>query len=216
MPVQTCGSVFLNSGGEMKKFPETKFSEIDGADRMMITGFVLGTLVFLATIGHTPYFLSWVVKTLPIACLALVAFRHFPGRAGWGMGLGFVFSGIGDILLELPRTAILFQAGMGAFIVFLFPRLGDMALPILVYFSVILAMAVSTCLGRDNHWTAMAGAFLFILSDSLIALNMFVFPVPASDFWIMVTYYPAQALLAAGVWYSIGRQKTTATNPQFG
>ena len=206
-----------------------------GLDRGLIAGFFLGCLVFLATIGYTPYPLSWAVKTLPIVCLALLAFRRFPGRAGWLMGMGFVMSGLGDVLLELPRTPLRFQAGMGAFIFahlcytanflrhfswrpdravfmgavlcgaaayggFLFSYLGAMAVPILVYFGIILIMALSTALSRDSHWIAMAGAALFVLSDGLIALNMFVTPVPASDVWIMVTYYSAQALLNAGVW----------------
>ena len=83
---------------------------------------------------------------------------------------------------------------------FLYPRLGGMTLPILVYMSVIFAMALSTFLGLHNHWLSMAGAVLFMISDALIAVNLFVFPVPAAGGWIMVTYYLAQGMLTAGVW----------------
>lgn len=214
---------------------------LSGLDRGLVAGFFPGCLVFLATVGYAPYPLSWAVKTLPIVCLSLLAFRRFPGRTGWFMGLGFALSGAGDLLLELPRTPLRFQAGMGAFILahlcyianflqkpswrrdrafftgsvlcgavayglFLFPHLGGMAAPILVYFGVILIMVLSTALGRNSHWVSMTGAVLFILSDALIALNMFVVPVPASGFWIMATYFSAQALLAAGVWMALNRQ----------
>lgn len=210
-------------------------------DRGLAAVFMTTSLVFLVTIGHTPYPLSWLVKTLPIICLALFALLRLPGRAGRLLGAGLLLSGAGDILLELPRTPVLFQAGMGAFILahlcytshfirppawmplrglfmgllclgaallglFIYPRLAGMALPILAYLSVILAMALSTFLGRDNHWLSMAGAVLFVISDALIAVNMFVSPVPAASFWIMATYYPAQAMLTAGVWMAVSRQ----------
>ena len=212
-----------------------------GFDRSLAAMFMAGSLIFLATVGHAPYPLSWGVKTFPIACLFLLAILRFPGRAGWLMGGGLLLSGIGDILLELPRTPMLFQAGMGAFILahlcyfthfirqpallparglfmgllglsvfsiglFLYPRLGNMALPILVYLAVIFVMALSTFLGKANHWVSMAGAVVFVISDTLIAVNMFVAPVPASGFLVMGTYYLAQAMLTAGVWMALKRQ----------
>ncbi len=82
-------------------------------NRILITGFIVFSIVFLAFMNSEPHTLSPLVKTVPIACLALYVFLNMPGRRMLGVGL--VFSGIGDILLELP-VAGLFEAGMGAFI----------------------------------------------------------------------------------------------------
>jgi len=198
---------------------------------LCFTGF---SMAFLFLLDSRPYGASWLVKTIPIACLALFAFKNFTGVRAWLMTLGFSFSALGDVLLELPHQG-LFQAGMGAFILahisytalfmrkpglvlsrgivmtgmiaavltfgfFLFPKLGDMVIPILVYLVVILLMGISACAGRENNGLIIAGAGLFILSDSLIAYTMFAAPIPFSSFWVMTTYYAAQALLASGVY----------------
>lgn len=101
---------------------------------------------------------------------------------------------------------VLFTLGFGGF---LFPVLGPMKLPIYVYLGVILSMGISACAGRKNHNLVIAGASLFILSDALIAYTRFVRPLENSSFWVMLTYYGAQALLAAGVF----RSESGAANP---
>jgi len=205
-------------------------------NRILAVGFISFALAFILSLGHRPYAYSWLVKTMPIALLAVFAFFSIPGRPGRLLGLGLIFSGVGDILLELPFKG-LFEAGMGAFIlahffyialflrrpgltpgrgaimgamvlftlgfgVLLFPVLGPMKLPIYVYLGVILCMGVSACAGGNNHSLVIAGASLFILSDALIAYTRFVSPLENSSFWVMLTYYGAQALLAAGVFRS--------------
>lgn len=81
----------------------------------------------------------------------------------------------------------------------LWPKLGPMRVPVMGYLCVITAMGISAALGKENSGRLVAGAALFILSDSLIAVNRFLVPLPAAGFWIMLTYYPAQWLIAAGV-----------------
>ena len=80
----------------------------------------------------------------------------------------------------------------------LFPKLGLLALPILLYLCVILAMAISTVLGRNNHALTVVGAFWFIISDSLIVINQSLVQIPSANLWIMITYYLAQTLIAVG------------------
>ena len=48
-----------------------------------------------------------------------------------------------------------------------------------------------------RHWVpqrpgALHWARIFMVSDSTIAINKFVMPVPWSEFWILSTYYAAQ------------------------
>lgn len=61
------------------------------------------------------------------------------------------------------------------------------------------AMAGLQLVGAAWRWTELAagsGALLFIISDLIIALNKFCFPVPYSRALIMSTYYAAQMLIA--------------------
>ena len=42
------------------------------------------------------------------------------------------------------------------------------------------------------------GAGFFMLSDSLLATNRFVLPLPMAQVWVLSTYYAAQALIVGG------------------
>ena len=82
-----------------------------------------------------------------------------------------------------------------ALVTFLAPHLGDMAPAVFLYMAVIVTMAAAAISGRQNHPLVALGALLFVLSDSLIAVNRFVEPIPGARYWIMVLYYSAQYLL---------------------
>ncbi|MEO7105448.1 MAG: lysoplasmalogenase family protein [Rhodoferax sp.] len=80
--------------------------------------------------------------------------------------------------------------------------LGNPVLKIAVaaYVSVIALMAAQA-IGRAivkgdaaARWVAL-GACIFMVSDSLIAINKFVTPVGLSSLWILATYYCAQLLI---------------------
>jgi uncharacterized membrane protein YhhN len=80
--------------------------------------------------------------------------------------------------------------------------LNDPVLKIAVaaYVSVISLMAAQA-IGRAtatgdaaSRWVAL-GACVFMVSDSLIAINKFVTPVALSSLWILATYYAAQLLI---------------------
>ena len=87
------------------------------------------------------------------------------------------------------------------FIVMMFcvlPKTDTLLIPVLFYMLVIFAMAIST-LGLVNKSPLItAGALTFVVSDSIIAINKFVVPVPAEGLTIMSTYYLAQILLVMG------------------
>jgi uncharacterized membrane protein YhhN len=82
--------------------------------------------------------------------------------------------------------------------------LGEMVLPVAVYASVIAAMSLSALhryqkVPQPSFGLVVAGALVFMLSDSIIAWNRFHQPFEASGPLIMVTYLSAQLLIAAGV-----------------
>jgi alkylglycerol monooxygenase len=43
------------------------------------------------------------------------------------------------------------------------------------------------------------GAGFFMLSDTLLAINKFVLPLPMPQVWVLSTYYAAQVLIVAGM-----------------
>jgi uncharacterized membrane protein YhhN len=59
-------------------------------------------------------------------------------------------------------------------------------------------MVISAILARfENPWVAV-GAILFLISDSLLAVNKFKTPVPYRDFLVWSTYYAGQYGIAIG------------------
>ncbi len=98
--------------------------------------------------------------------------------------------------IQLIFALLFILYGITAAII-LIPYLGKMLIPVIIYLIIITSMAVSVALGKNNY-LAILGAFLFVLSDSLIAFNMFYIKIPHSSFWILGTYFPAQFLLTYG------------------
>ncbi len=94
-------------------------------------------------------------------------------------------------------------AGTGL-IVILFPLLGDLKIPVLVY-AIVLMVMVMTALFRygrttvRSFWMVFGGAAIFMSSDSLLAINKFYSPIYLSGFFIMLTYTLAQYLIVEGV-----------------
>lgn len=50
-----------------------------------------------------------------------------------------------------------------------------------------------------NYQCILGGAVLFVLSDSLLAINKFYYSFPGNSFWVMSTYILAQLLLTQGL-----------------
>ena len=88
-------------------------------------------------------------------------------------------------------------AGFGLAIV-LSPQLGNFALPVYLYVATILTMVVGSVFRDGPLWPLYAGSCVFMLSDSLIAVNKFLFAIPLAALWILGSYYPAQLLIALG------------------
>lgn len=85
----------------------------------------------------------------------------------------------------------------------LLPAAGELALPVLVYLVAIVAMALCAAAHRGDSALLFAGAVTFMVSDTLIALNRFIAPLPLAGTGIMLTYYGAQLALL----YGIGRAR---------
>jgi len=94
-------------------------------------------------------------------------------------------------------------AGTGLMIV-LYPVLGDLKFPVLIYTLVLVFMALSALFryGRTNTTSfalVFGGAVLFVISDSILAINKFLEPIRGSVFLIMFTYIVAQYCIVQGL-----------------
>lgn len=69
--------------------------------------------------------------------------------------------------------------------------------PVVLYIVVISSMGIAAAWTRSRF--AISGSLLFILSDTILAWNLFVAPVSHSNIWIMTTYYSAQFLIATSI-----------------
>lgn len=107
--------------------------------------------------------------------------------------------GIHRIRLAFP--IILAATGL---VVVLFPVLADLKIPVIIY-AVVLALMVIHALFRygrtipGSFWLVFGGAVLFMISDSLLAINKFLTPVSHSGFYIMLSYSLAQFFIIRGL-----------------
>jgi uncharacterized membrane protein YhhN len=86
----------------------------------------------------------------------------------------------------------------------LFPKLGPLKIPVLIYAIVITTMlffafkgSLKWAIPANNY--ILIGAIVFVSSDSILAFNKFYAPIAHASFYIMVTYCLAQYLIVSGV-----------------
>jgi uncharacterized membrane protein YhhN len=93
-------------------------------------------------------------------------------------------------LVVVPVFAASFAAA-------LFPNLGGLAGPVVLYMIVIVTMVVLSL--RLNTWMVPVGAMFFVVSDSLLALDKFLWSAPWISPVIWITYALAQLLIVNGL-----------------
>lgn len=111
-----------------------------------------------------------------------------------------------DALRGVHRIRLAFPivlAGAGL-IVILYPAIEEYRIPVIVYALVITIMALSALsrFGRtttESFWLVFGGAILFMISDSLIAIDKFLMPVAQGGFFILLTYAAAQFMIVSGL-----------------
>jgi len=109
---------------------------------------------------------------------------------------------------NVSKNAILFIIvmllyGIGLFYV-MKDGLGEILIPVVIYMLAILTMLTTAFLRQDSvpkqsFILVFLGAILFMISDSLLALNKFYMPLPFSNISIMFTYAFAQLFIVFGV-----------------
>jgi uncharacterized membrane protein YhhN len=143
----------------------------------MSSFFMVGLLSFL--IAHVSYILAYRSHQTEIEITPL--------------------QGIQKMRLAFPIVL----AGTGLIVV-LYPVLGGLRLPVIIYALVLVVMVLNALFryGRTNiksFWFVFAGSVLFMVSDSLLAINKFLNPILMAEFLIMSTYIAAQYFIVQGI-----------------
>lgn len=104
----------------------------------------------------------------------------------------------GKLILLLPVA--LYYAVL---IFWLSPYLGDMKMPVVIYglvisFMLMLALHMLFVRNKEAGKLLVTGALLFVLSDSLLAINKFYQPFQLAGVAIMLTYGLAQYFIVKG------------------
>lgn len=108
-------------------------------------------------------------------------------------------------LQKNPLLVLVFLAYLGGILILLFPGLEGMMKPIIIVYALSLIgmsmMALNRMgrVGRRSYLLVFVGSILFLLSDSMIALNKFYAEFWLAGFWIMITYIAAQYLIMRGL-----------------
>jgi len=108
-------------------------------------------------------------------------------------------------LQKNPWLGLIFLAYLAGILFLLFPGLEGLMKPIIVVYALsLIGMSVMALnrKGRVGRWSFLLvflGSILFLLSDSMIALNKFYSEFWLAGFWIMLSYISAQYLIMRGL-----------------
>ena len=153
-------------------------------------------------------FKIWLLIALACSLAGDVALM-FPGYFVPGL-LAFLLAHLGYIALLKQghawfpsRRALVTTLGLGAAMYAVLWVGGlppALRAPVAAYVLVITLMAAqaigrATVLHDTAAWGVAIGAGFFMLSDTLLALNKFVVPLPLASLWVLSTYYAAQILI---------------------
>lgn len=109
---------------------------------------------------------------------------------------------------SVRRWNPLFIAVLLLYIAILFylldPYLGALKIPVIIYSLVLSFMMIAAyhsfnfTKNKGGGWV-ISGAFFFVVSDSLLAINKFYTPLAIAGIAIMITYALAQLFIAIGI-----------------
>jgi uncharacterized membrane protein YhhN len=83
----------------------------------------------------------------------------------------------------------------------LLPHLAPVLRVAVAAYAIVIACMAAQAIGRaavlrdGNAIGVAAGAVVFMLSDSILAIDKFAMPLPMAPLWVLATYYVAQVLI---------------------
>ncbi len=174
----------------------------DGPLRLVAKGTLMATLLAWVLVALGARAARWLVAGLGFAVLGdvLLDVRFEVGMLGFLlMQLSYImgFLGLGawtGLRSRWPIAVAYAALGLGVNVA-LGPKLGELAIPVLVYSTAILTMAALAS-GVDRR--VGLGGVLFVISDALIAVDKAGAGFPGRGLIVLVTYLAAQYLIATG------------------
>lgn len=156
-----------------------------GAPDLVVAGLALG--------AAGDFFLSRAGTRAFLAGMAAFAAGHL------AYGAEFLAAGVWPA--AIPAFAL---AALGLSTeAWLAPRTGELRWPVRGYVAVITLMALAALTLPAARWPALLGALLFLLSDLLLALELFVLsgkgPKRAAGYALWSAYWSGQALILWGM-----------------
>ena len=152
-------------------------------DAWLLAGLALSLAGDVLLLDPTRFILGLVAFLLAHLCYIVL----FSRGVGW---------------LPRPRMLVL-TWGIGvAIYALLFAHLGPVLRVAVAAYVLVIGTMTAQALGRaavlrDAASRAVAvGSALFMLSDTLLALNRFWHPLPLAPLWVLASYYAAQVLIA--------------------
>jgi uncharacterized membrane protein YhhN len=123
----------------------------------------------------------------------ILAYRQHRNAEGEGL------NGVQKFRFSFP--VILATTGL---ITILLPYLGGLTVPVLIYaFAITATMLLAIYrygyTNATSYWLVFAGALLFMISDSTLAINKFMGGFPYAGLAVMATYMGAQVLIITGL-----------------
>jgi uncharacterized membrane protein YhhN len=108
-----------------------------------------------------------------------------------------------SLLQKQPLLPVLVVAYGVSLVWLLYPHLGGLKIPVVLYATVICTMLICSLhiflkLRSPANWFFLSGALLFVISDSLLAINKFYQPFSYAGILIMLTYCAAQYFIVNG------------------
>ncbi|WP_087747713.1 MULTISPECIES: lysoplasmalogenase family protein [unclassified Acidovorax] len=184
-PLTMVFAIFLVA---ISAYPSSARGQFGSKSLILLAAALAGSLagdVFLMFPGFfIPGLVSFLVAHLFYVALFKRGQAWFPHRGALAATLG----------IGVAMYAFLWAGGLPS----------ALRVPVAAYVLVIALMAAQAIgrakMLRDTPSLLVAiGAGFFMLSDSLLATNRFVHPLPMAQVWVLATYYAAQALIVAGL-----------------
>ena len=169
-------------------YPQSAKGTFNRKSWWLLGAALVGSLAGDAFLMVEGFFIPGLVSFLLAHVAYIVLFRQ--GVAWFPRPLALVATlGVGGAMY-----AFLWQGGLPV----------ELRIPVAVYVTVIALMAAqaigrAAVLGDRTARQVALGACFFMLSDSLLATNRFVQPLPLAQIWVLATYYAAQAFIVHGM-----------------
>jgi len=170
--------------------------------RFVRIGLALSLLGDIALLWPTEGFLPGLVAFL-LAHLAYIAAFCVPARLAARPLVFVAYAAVAALILSQLWSGV--PAALRAPVLAYVLCLATMAAQAGVWWRVAVGRA-DAALARH----AAIGGLLFMVSDSLLAINKFALPLPFSPLWILLTYWLAQGFIAASLLHPLEQAREAA------